>query len=159
MKGHPEEQDIERFVDQELKGSKSDEIKKHLDECAECRKKADELVRLRSFVVNAVKEEAESVNLTRIWSNVQAEIGRETFLERLVQSFYRPKRAFAYVAAAVILIVALIGLRYLSGIPSPTVVESVTYGDDPGITVIIDKLASTDTTVVWINGLEIEEEN
>ena len=115
----------------------------------------------------AMQSELQQVNFRPVWTAVNEAIEKEersrseSFISNLMELF-TPRRIAAAAATAVVLVVTAIIVWQFTIAPAhleaaPTTVESIQYGDDVDIVIGVETLGDSLTTVVWINGLDVNE--
>ncbi len=156
------ESSLNRLIDSELDEAEAQKLKAHIELCPECSRALERLEILRDGIKCALTDEANAGDLSPIWDRVSGHIadsGRKGWLRSVLG---RPRWAFAYSTAAVALVFALIFFQLLPGQRSFTeaavVIEAVQC-DDPDVIVTVDVLNEDQTTVVYISGLQGDEED
>lgn len=160
---------IHRYVDGELSNDEAKIADALIKKSPEAKREYDEIRAVGNALRTAVHDETEHVDFRGLWANVNEGIeqgGRNGFAGML-DYFFRfitPRRAVAAFAGMLAIVAGAIIVWELSLAPAPvqaapTTVESIQYGSNADIVVAVDTLNDPATTVVWIEGIDINKEN
>jgi hypothetical protein len=159
---------IQRYADGELlTPDESKAVKSLLDRSPEAKREFDEIKAMGNALRNAMRDETEQVDFRSVWASVNEGIERSQgsglgkLLDYLAE-FITPRKAVAAVAGLLAIIAGIIIVWELSLAPAhleaaPTTVESIQYGDNVDIVVAVETLEDASTTVVWIEGININK--
>ena len=163
----PDQNDLQRFADAELRGRRRSRIAEHLQSCDPCARELRQFQKLGELVSSAIRKEAEGHDIAGLWERVSAGIASPSLPRRDWQSLFsllwRPAAKVAY-AALVVLLAGLFVVRPLLFPKGPRVtirVAKVYSVDqyDPDVTVSMIIAPGGKSSVVWISGVEPTEEN
>ena len=171
-KQNPEDMTIHRYLDGELDAGQTAEFEKQLEDSPEMRREIESIRAVSNAVRGAMQAEVEQVDFRRMWAAVNAAIdeeeaaGSESLMNRIAQLLFpnTARKLAAAAAAGVVIVAGLFAMMHFVFIPQPAQAElptsvSIEYGDIPDIVIAVDAVSDSNATVVWIDGLTVDEES
>jgi anti-sigma factor RsiW len=166
----PNERELQRFSDGELRGRKKSRVAEHVERCELCAKEVLGLRRVGELVSGAIRKETEGHELAGLWERVRAGIaaqerapGKEARVWEVVLRFlWKPAAKVAY-AALVLLLGGFLAVKvFLPGehavaIAHAEVNSVASYSPEVAVSVVV--AYGDNSEVVWITGLDATKEN
>jgi len=163
-KTHIPDQELERYFDGELSGSKAAEIKDHIESCKDCCAKLQRMENLGRMIRFAAEENAESFDEDAFLANVRKGIEKdrqvplsETLKVWLEEFFSFRKQIWVPSAVAVTAAVLVMVVSFSQPVdmtPEPygnSNVASVSFDSGSGIVFQVEEDNGSTTAVVWVN--------
>jgi len=163
----PDQKDLQRYADGELKAPKKSRVAEHVQGCELCARAIEQLERVGRLVSGAIRKETESHDLSGLWGRVRKEIAspapQPTTWERLMGLLWKPTARVAY-AALVVLVTGMFAVKALlpgvgRDVRMMQAQVKAVYAYDPDVTVSVVMASESNSAVVLITGLEATEEN
>ena len=166
----PNDRELQRFSDGELRGRKRSRVAEHLEKCELCAKELVGLRRVGELVSGAVRKETEGHELAGLWERVRAGIAAEERApsttarawDLILGLLWKPAAKVAY-AAMVLLLGGFFAVKvFLPGEHAVAMahaeVNSVaSYSPEVAVSVVV--AYGDNSEVVWITGLDATKEN
>ncbi len=163
----PDQKDLQRFADGELKGPRRSRVAAHVKTCPLCAKELQQLRQISELVSGAIRKEVETHDLAGLWQKVSVGIAspplRRERWQPVFTFLWKPAAKVAY-AALIVLFAGLFVVRpLLPGSRRPVALgRAMVYSVDqydPQVTVSMLMASGDKSAIVWISVVEAPEEN
>jgi anti-sigma factor RsiW len=168
MKNKNEEILIQRYADGELSPEEAKGAENLLSASTEAKREFNETKMVGDIIRNAMQDETSHVNFRGVWASINERLEKDrssSAISRLIDyiaEVITPRKAVAALAGILAIVAGIVIFYEISLSPAhleaaPTTVESIQYGDNINLVVAVETLEDDSTTVVWIDGIDINK--